>query len=265
VIARSKDGTEIYYEVTGDGETALVFVHGWMGNVRWWDAQRDAFASTHRIIALDLAGHGQSGRTRTQSSGDAYAEDIIAVVHAVDAPRVVLVAHSMSGAYALAACPHIERLAALILVDTLKNLDATPTWEQVAPMIASYRADYRAAVETVLPRFLFAAQTPPAVKERLTAEFLAVPGEIAVTLLEPLYRFDVRAAARGVHVPVRGIGTDLNPGNVEANRAYVSDYEYVEMAGCGHYPMLEQPSAFNAALRAQLGALRGSVQKDVPG
>ncbi|MDB4961929.1 MAG: alpha/beta hydrolase [Myxococcales bacterium] len=252
MFARSKDGVEIYYEVTGDADTALVFVHGWMGNVRWWDAQRDAFASTHRVVALDLAGHGQSGRTRTQWSAEAYAEDIIAVVQAVSAPRVVLVAHSMAGAYALTACPALEGLARLILVDTLKNLDATPTLEQVAPMMASYRADYRAAVETALPRFLFSAQTPPAVVERLTREFLTVTGDVAVTLLEPLYRLDLRAAARSVQVPVRGIGSDLNPGNVEANRAYFRDYAYVELTGCGHYPMLEAPGAFNVALRTHL-------------
>jgi sigma-B regulation protein RsbQ len=255
MLTRSTDETEIYYEVTGDADTALVFVHGWMGNVRWWDAQRDAFSPTHRIIALDLAGHGQSGRTRTEWSGEAFAQDIVSVVNAVSASRVVLVAHSMAGAYALAACPAIERLAGLILVDTLKDLDATPTLAQVTPMLASYRADYRAAVETVLPRFLFSANTPPTVVERLTREFLAVTGEVAVTLLEPLYRFDVRAAAPLVDVPVRGIGTDLNPGNVDANRVYFRDYAYVEIAGCGHYPMLEAPSAFNAALRTQLAAL----------
>ncbi len=196
--------------------------------------------------------HGQSGRNRTQWSAEAYAEDIIAVVHAVNAPRVVLVAHSMAGAYAVAACPALERVVALILVDTLKNLDATPTLEQVTPMFASYRADYPAVIASFLSRFLFSAQTPPAVVERLTREFLTVTGEVAVTLLEPLYRYDVRTAARAVRVPVRGIGTDLNPSNVEGNRMYFADYAFVEMAGYGHYPMLEAPDAFNAALRSQL-------------
>ncbi len=251
MFVTSKDGVEIYYEVTGAGAATLVFVHGWLGNVRWWDAQRDAFTTTHRIVALDLAGHGRSGRTRTRWSAEAYAEDIIAVVNAIDAPRVVLVAHSMSGAYAVAACPALERVVALILVDTLKNLDALPTLEQVTPMFASYRADYRAAVETMLPRFLFSAQTPSAVIDRLTREFLAVPGDVAVTLLELLYRFDVRAAAQDVRVPVRGIGTDLNPGSVEANRAHFRNYAYAELAGYGHYPMLEAASAFNALLQAQ--------------
>lgn len=252
MFATSKDGVEIYYEVTGDADTALVFVHGWMGNVRWWDGQRDAFAKTHQVVALDLAGHGRSARTRTAWSAEAYASDIVAVTRAIDARRIVLVAHSMAGGYALLACDAIDRLDTLILVDTLKNLDAIPAFEQVEPMLASYRADYSSAVENALPRYLFASQTPREVSDRLKAEFLAASGDYAATLLEPLYRFDVRAAARRVRVPVRGIGTDLNPGSVEANRTHFHDYAFTEIAGCGHYPMLEAPLEFNAALRAEL-------------
>jgi pimeloyl-ACP methyl ester carboxylesterase len=251
MFARSNDGSEIHYEVTGDADTALVFVHGWMGNVRWWDAQRDAFAASHRIVAIDLAGHGNSSRTRTVWTAEAYANDVAAVVRAVAAPRVVLVGHSMSGAYVLAAAPDVEHLAAVILVDTLKNLDALPTWDQVAPMLAGYRADYANAVANVLPTYLFSAHTPQAVRDRLTAEFLSVSGDTASTLLEPLYRCDVRAAAQRVRVPVHGIGTDLQPVNLEANRRYL-DYTHATLEGYGHYPMLEAPELFNAALRAAL-------------
>ena len=257
MFTRSNDGSEIHYEVTGDADTALVFVHGWMGNVRWWDAQRDTFSPTHRVVALDLAGHGQSSRTRTTWTAAAYAQDIAAVVRAVGAPRVVLVGHSMSGAYALAACPELDprQLAAVILVDTLKNLDGLPSAAQTEPQFASYRADYRNAVETFLPKFLFSPNTPPAVAARLTHEFLATTGDIAVTLLEPLYRFDVREAARRVRVPVRGIGSDLHPFDLTANRHYLADYDHVVIPGYGHYPMLEAPDLFDAALRAQLTAL----------
>lgn len=252
MFARSNDGSEIHYEVTGDADTALVFVHGWMGNLRWWDAQRDAFSASHRIVTIDLAGHGQSSRSRTTWTAEAYANDITAVVRAVAAPRVVLVGHSMSGAYVLGASPEVERLAAVILVDTLKNLDAVPTWEQVAPMLANYRVDYANAVANVLPTYLFSGQTPRAVRERLTDEFLGVSGETAATLLEPLYRFDVRAAAQRVRVPVHGIGTDLQPVAIEANRRYLPGYTHVTLEGYGHYPMLEAPELFNTALRTTL-------------
>jgi sigma-B regulation protein RsbQ len=256
VIAHSIDGSDIYYEVTGNADTALVFVHGWMGNVRWWDAQRDAFAPTHRVVTLDLAGHGRSSRTRTSWTAATYADDIRAVIAAVAAPRVVLVAHSMAGGYAVEAVPEIANLAGLVLVDTLKDLDAMPPAAQVDAMLAGYRANYRGAVESILPGFLFAPTTPPAVVERLTGEFLAVTGEVAATLIEPLYRFDVRAAAKRVRVPVRAIGTDLHPYRPDANRAYFADYQVVTIPGFGHYPMLEAPDAFNAALRDQLIAFQ---------
>jgi pimeloyl-ACP methyl ester carboxylesterase len=255
VFATSSDGSQIYFEVTGEGDTALVFVHGWMGNVRWWDAQRDAFSGSHRVVALDLAGHGRSARTRSPGSAEAYAADLLAVVRAIAAPRIVLVGHSMSGGYAIAACPEVERLAAVILVDTLKNLDGLPPREQSDAVLASYRTDYRAAVTNVLPGYLFAPATPPAIVDRLTREFLMEPGEVAAGLLEPLYRYDLRAAAQRVRVPVRGIGSDLHPDTTNANRAYFADYTYRALAGCGHYPMLEVPEAFNAALKAELATL----------
>lgn len=248
--ARSADGIDIYYEVTGDAETALVFVAGWMGNVRWWDAQRDAFAGTHRIVTLDLAGHGRSGRAREVWTAQAYANDIAAVVRAVAAERVILVGHSMSGAYAVVACPQIEKLAKVILVDTLKNLDANPTAEQAEAVLATYRADFPTAVRTMLPKFLFAPGTPASVVERLTSEFLTASGDEAARLLAPLYQFDVRDAARAVRVPVRGIDTDLHPHNVEVNRKYFADYDFVTIPGFGHYPMLEAPEQFNAMLRS---------------
>jgi len=245
--ARSSDGTAIHYDVTGDAATALVFVHGWMGNGTWWDAQRDAFAATHRVVQMDLGGHGRSGR-RAQPSGEAYAADIAAVVRAVAAPHTVVVGHSMAGAYALLANVGERN----VLADTVKNLGAVMTYAQVEPMLASYRADYPRALAEALPKFLFGARTPAAVKERLIREFSAVSGDVAADLLAPLYRCDLRAAAKQVRVPVRGIGTDLSPHDDAANREYLADYAYVELAGYGHYPMLEAPDELDALLSQQL-------------
>ena len=51
--ARSADGVPIHYTVTGAGEPALVFVHGWAIDGRYWDAQVPVFARTHRVVILD--------------------------------------------------------------------------------------------------------------------------------------------------------------------------------------------------------------------
>ena len=65
-IALSADGVPISYEIHGDGEPTLVFVHGWSCDARYWGAQVPYFSMRHRVIILDLAGHGHSGLGRSR-------------------------------------------------------------------------------------------------------------------------------------------------------------------------------------------------------
>ena len=64
-VALSKDGTPISYEVYGAGEPTIVFVHGWSCDARYWREQVPYFSKNHRVVVLDLAGHGHSGSTRS--------------------------------------------------------------------------------------------------------------------------------------------------------------------------------------------------------
>jgi pimeloyl-ACP methyl ester carboxylesterase len=251
----SADGTRIHAEVSGRGTTALVFVHGWLGNGRWWHAQRDALAGEHTIVQLDLPGHGRSGSDRVAWSIDGFADDIVAVAAQVEAERVVLIGHSMSGAHATVAASRMPTVAMLVLVDTLKQVEHVMPREEVDAMLAVYRRDFRAAVEQILPRYLYAPATPPEVIARLAAEFLAHPVELAIAILEPLYRDDYRTAARQLRVPVRAINGDLHPTDVTGNRAWFADYDVRFMRDVGHYPMLERPDEFTAELRAVLAEL----------
>lgn len=252
LLVRSADGLQLHAELTGAGKTALLFVHGWLGSGRWWDAQRDAFAADFTVVQVDLAGHGASGGDRAAWSIEAYARDLEAVAARVDAERLVLIGHSMSGATVTVACPRIARVQQVVLVDTLKNLGQLMSPEQAQPMLDLYRKDFTHAVQQVLPKYLYAPQTPPEVIARLEREFLRVPGERAAELLEPLYRCDLQQAARAVKVSVRAINSDQQPTEVEVNRRWFSDYDVELLRGVGHYPMLEQPAAFNEALRRVL-------------
>lgn len=253
--AASSDGARIHYEVTGTGPTALVFVHGWLGNAAWWNAQRDFFADRYTIVQIDLAGHGASDRTRTAWSAQQFADDISAVAQELDARDIVLVGHSMSGPYVLLASMAIPRTKAIIVVDTLKDLDQLIPPQQVAQMLDLYRADFRSAVENVLPQFLFSKSTPPEIRSRIQSEFLQTDPALAIQIIEPLYQIDPREAAQRVTVPVRAITADYTPTSRENNRKYFRDYDFVTIAECGHYPMLEHPAEFDQRLEGVLKEL----------
>ncbi len=57
-VVSSADGTPIAYESQGTGEPTLILVHGWSCDARYWREQVMHFAARHRVVTVDLAGHG---------------------------------------------------------------------------------------------------------------------------------------------------------------------------------------------------------------
>ena len=250
----SSDGTQIAVEVSGKGDYALLFIHGWLGNKSWWDDQVRVFEQNYLVARMDLAGHGESGKGRSKYTSIAYAEDIAAVANSLATTKIILVGHSMSGAYVLEAATKIPKLHALIVVDTLKDLEQTFTPEQVESFLSMYRNNFEMVVDAILPNYLFVDSTSPEVKNKIQAEFLS-QSSFASNAIEPLYRMDVKPPAQAVKVPVRAINSDNGPTNKETNQKYFSDYDFVEIKGTGHYPMLENAAAFNSALQGLLKKL----------
>ena len=247
--SKSSDGEMIHYEISGTGSTAIIFVHGWLGNTEWWINQKIYFEDKYTIVSLDLAGHGKSGRSRQNWTSAQYADDIIAVAGQINTKDIVLVGHSMSGPYVLEASLSLPKVKSLILVDTLKDPDQLLSYSQADEyLLTPYRKDFKSAVENILPQYLFTKTTPVHIREQLQNEFLKYDGDMAAKLIKPLYTTDIREIARFVKVPVRSINSDATSTNSENIRKYIKDFDFVSIHGSGHYPMIEQPEEFNRAL-----------------
>ena len=93
----TKDGTEIYYKDWGRGPI-VTFSHGWPLNADMWDGQM-LFLAQHgyRVIAHDRRGHGRSSQASEGNTMDGYADDLAAVIEALDLTSVTLVGHSTGG------------------------------------------------------------------------------------------------------------------------------------------------------------------------
>lgn len=252
----STDNVKIHYQETGSGNTCVVFVHGWLGNINWWNDQAAFLKEKYTVVQIDLGGHGKSDKTRSIWSSEQYADDIRAVINQLNATEIILVGHSMAGAYVLEALSGLAKVKAIILVDTIKDLDQNFTPEQAeAAMFSHYRKDFRAAVENMLPQYLFVEETPELVKQQLQNEFLQNEAELAINALAPLYKMDIQKIAKGIAIPVRAINSDASPTNSESNKKYFKNYGYKTIKGTGHYPMLEKPAEFNNLLRELLEEL----------
>jgi non-heme chloroperoxidase len=93
----TKDGTQIFYKDWGTGRP-VVFSHGWPLNGDAWDAQM-LFLLQHgfRVIAHDRRGHGRSDHPSVGNDMDTYADDLAALIEALDLSDATLVGHSTGG------------------------------------------------------------------------------------------------------------------------------------------------------------------------
>ncbi len=77
-----ENGSKIYYEDTGSGDSAVLLIHGWGVNLRVWDQTVPALtAAGHRVVALDHRACGQSDANFDDISIESIASDVVALVH----------------------------------------------------------------------------------------------------------------------------------------------------------------------------------------
>jgi pimeloyl-ACP methyl ester carboxylesterase len=259
-VARSADDVSIAYSVKGRGDVALVFIHGGFCNRRFWDRQVGTFADAYRVVALDLAGHGDSGM-RNDWTLRAFGEDVRAVVEALELERVILCGHSMGGPVALEAAALMpERVVGAIGIDSLHDAGVVigePRWQA---RIESYRQDFRGTCENDV-RMMFPEAADPELVAEVSKMMCAGSGEVAVAVLEVFSQYDMGAAMSKVGAPIRSINGDLYPTNVQGNRRYSPGYDAVILTGVGHFPMLERPDELNRELAQMAGNLGANTSK----
>lgn len=255
-VVNASDGVPIHYSVQGTGEPALVFVHCWNCDRNLWENQVAEFSKKHRVVTIDLPGHGKSGQDRKNWSIESYGEDVKTVVTKLDLKRVVLVGSSMGGPISLEAARRMpDRVVGLVPVDTLQNIESKVPPEQLEAVFKQLQADYKTAVTGILNQLFFGPKTPAAVKARVIAETTARPPELALTILKAILSYDSAPALREIKVPIRAINADLVPTDLQVNRKYAPQFDAVVMEGSGHYPMLEDPVTFNRHLAEFLQSL----------
>lgn len=113
------EGTGIRYLSWGTrGKPGLVFVHGGAAHAQWWSFIAPMFASQWHAVALDLSGHGDSGR-REAYGHEMWAREVIAVIAEAGFPGPpVLVGHSLGGMVTIqTAASHGDQLAGAVIVD----------------------------------------------------------------------------------------------------------------------------------------------------
>jgi pimeloyl-ACP methyl ester carboxylesterase len=248
----SPDGIRIAYEVQGEGMPALVFIHGWSCDRSYWKEQLEPFSKRFRVVAIDLAGHGESGLERKAWTIEAFGGDVAAVVEQLGLQRIILIGHSMGGVVITEAARRLpSRVAGLIMVDSYRKLGPGFSPEQVQAFVAPFRENFVEKTRTFV-RSMFLPNSDSALVEQIVADMSSAPPAVALPAMEHAlgYSREMSQVLKELKLPVMTINADNPPSDVASLKRY--GVELMLMPGVEHFLMREDPLHFNRLLETAI-------------
>jgi len=255
------NGIEIYYETHGkEGAPWLVLSHSLACNVRMWDPQIEAFKDRYRILAYDMRGHGQTSAPAGPYTFDMLADDLLGLVSLLKIKKGHYCGLSIGGMIGQTiALRGPGPFASMVLADTThtQNADALKQWED---RIRIARAQGMAAlVESTLERWFTEPyrkkNSPDFQKIRRLIETTPVAGYVGCG--QAIMKLDTTARLKDIRLPVLAI-TGEQDGAAPGTRTIgetIPGAKFVAIPQAAHIANLEQPEAFNRALREFLSSL----------
>jgi len=254
-LVLSSDNVVISCHVQGKGKPALVFVHGWCCDKSYWKLEVPYFAKRHKVVTIDLAGHGESGSDRQAWTMEAFGKDVVAVVEKLDLDQVILIGHSMGGAVIIEAARQMpKRVIGLVGVDTYLDLERQYTQEQIEERLARFRANFVESTSKLV-RSIFLPNADPVLVEWIVTDMSSAPPEVGIGAMQGYLSFDAKEALKEVRKPIYCINSDMRVTNVEAGRRYGLSFKVKLMSGVGHFVMLEDAETFNRLLTETIDEL----------
>jgi pimeloyl-ACP methyl ester carboxylesterase len=250
-----RDGVNLRYLDTGSGDPALVFIHGWCCNQSMWSAQIEAFAPKHRIIAVDLRGHGESDKPDQDYDISGFADDMAWLIREIGLDRPVIVGHSMGGVTALNLLrrdPEIAR--AVIFVDA----GITPFPAELMPMVdqtieAMKTPAYAEVAKTAIAQFMFNEQSPAELRDRVVADMAAAPQRVMHTAIRSTLS-EENYPAGSLPVPSLFVKAATLQATEDQIKERYPGMEVVTM-DAAHFVHMEKPEEFNEIMSRWLERL----------
>jgi pimeloyl-ACP methyl ester carboxylesterase len=262
------DGVAIAYRAWGGpAERGIVLVHGGGAHSRWWDHMAPLLTGGWRVVALDLSGHGDSGR-RDSYDLDQWAREVLAVAHAAGITQPVVVGHSMGGYIALrVAALFGAQISGAVIIDSAVR-DITPEERAAREHRAFGPLRTYPSREAALARFRPIPDQP-------TLPYIAA--HVAETSIREVdggwsWKFDPRIFAGPSLTPERLTRLECRLALFHAEHGIVSPqtgeimYDrlgraapVIEIPAAGHHVMLDQPIALVTGIRTLLSDWDHSV------
>lgn len=245
----TRDGVALAYEQGGQGEPSLVLVHCWTCDHSFLDPQFRHFTARHRVVNIDLRGHGKSDKPKQEYTVAGFADDLAWLCGQLGIEKPVLVGHSMGGNVSLeVARRHPDLPSAVVMLDSCIIPPVA-----LVPGLASMGEGLRGPDHREVSKQIVEGVSLPTDDARRKAWMVkvmsAVPQFVASSAFDGhILNWDGEAAAAACKVPALYIGAASPLSDVERLRAACPQLVVGQTVGSGHFNNLEVPEQVNAMI-----------------
>lgn len=243
-----RDGVKLGYEEAGGGDPPFLFVHGLACHRGFWEPQLDRFAQDHRVVAVDLRGHGESDAPRQAYTMRAFADDVAWISRQLRVRRPVVVGHSLGGLVGLElAAAYPECPGAIALIDSvLLPSDDRP--EVVHELVASLRGPAPAAALRAYFEPFFSPHDETRRKSWILDAAVKSAPHVTSSVWEQSIGWDDAESLQRCRVPLLYIDAGTPNADLPRARGLAPEMVIGKTVGSGHFSQLEVPDQVNAML-----------------
>jgi pimeloyl-ACP methyl ester carboxylesterase len=242
----TRDGVKLYYDEAGSGP-AMVLVHGWCCNRTYFAPQTERFARDHRVISVDLRGHGDSDAPEGDYSMPAFADDVAWMCRELGATNVVAVGHSMGGSVvAFLAARHSSLVKAMVAVDSA-IISSERFVGIITPVLEKLSGEGYLEASRVMVEAMFDPEDEPELRARILREMTSAPQHVMVGSMRGNAEAFPETLGR-IEQPSLLISAGRFPVDLVKLREVAPRLRYAQTVGSGHFNQLEVPEQVNAMI-----------------
>jgi pimeloyl-ACP methyl ester carboxylesterase len=238
----------IAFDDVGAGEPTVVLIHGGFANRGHYAAQVEHLARRHRVLALDLPGHGESAVPEAGFGVRDFAEDVVALCEEAGAGPAVLCGHSVGGTIALhVAVRHPALVKGVVLLDGVILFPEPARARALTTLVPALEGPrwLDALRQYFGPRF--GPYDSPALKARVFDEMARMPRHVPAAFMRDLMSSDYAAEVSAATCPLLYVHATA-PADLERLRRLQPDALIGCVVGSGHWVALQVPDQVNAML-----------------